>query len=171
MNLGRSKEGRISSSPPSRHDSPVIRRTRQAAKVLLVDECQRVLLFSGIDRTRPEVAPWWFAVGGEVEPGEDPASAAMRELFEETGLRISDPGPEIMTRRFAWDFEGSAYDQEEIYFLVQTTGFVPTAAGWSETERATMTGHRWWSIDELRTTNETVYPEGLADVLRQLLAP
>lgn len=147
----------------------VSRRSRRAAKVLVVDERQRVLLFCGIDRTRPDVAPWWFAVGGALEAGEDPASAAVRELFEETGLRISHPGPEIMTRRFAWDFEGSAYDQEETYFLVRTSEFVPSAAGWSDTERATMVSHRWWSIDELRATTETVYPEGLADLLQQLL--
>jgi len=153
------------------HDPAVSRRARRAAKVLLVDERGRVLLFCGIDRTRPEDPPWWFAVGGELESGEDPAAAAVREVFEETGLRISDPGPEITTRRFAFDFEGSAYDQEETYFLVRTGEFVPTAAGWSDTERATMTGHRWWSIDELRATNETVYPEGLAELLEQLLAP
>ena len=149
----------------------MIRKPRRAAKVLLVDERDRVLLFSGIDRTRPETAPWWFAVGGELESGEDPVSAAVRELFEETGLRINDPGPAIMTRRFAFAFEGSAYDQEETYFLVRTGQFEPIAAGWSETERATMTGHRWWSIDELRTTEETVYPEGLADLLQELLGP
>lgn len=76
-----------------------------------------------------------------------------------------------MTLRFAFDFDGSAYDQEETYFLVRTSGFVPTTAGWSDTERATMTGHRWRSIDELRTTNETVCPEGLADLRQQLLGP
>jgi 8-oxo-dGTP pyrophosphatase MutT (NUDIX family) len=153
------------------HDAVVIRRLRRAAKVLVVDDRQRVLLFSGIDRTRPEVAPWWFAVGGELESGEDVASAAIRELFEETGLRISDPGPEVTTRRFAWDFEGAAYDQEETYFLVRSGEFTPTSAGWSDTEWATMITHRWWSIDELRATNEAVYPEGLADLLQQLLAP
>ncbi|MEW6471154.1 MAG: NUDIX domain-containing protein [Actinomycetota bacterium] len=149
----------------------VNRRLRRTAKVLLVDEHQRVLLFRGIDRTRPETGPWWFAVGGEIEPGEDSVSAAVRELFEETGLRIVDPGPVVLTRRFAWDFEGSAYDQEETYFLVRTDEFEPVAEAWSETERATMTGHRWWSVDDLRTTKEKVYPEGLADLLPDLLEP
>jgi len=145
-------------------------RSRQAAKVLLVDERHRVLLFRGIDRKRPERAPW-FAVGGEIEPGEHPASAAVREVFEETGLRIDDPGPVVMTRRFFWDFEGKAYDQEETYFLVRTGQFEPVAEGWSELERATMIGHRWWSIDDLLTTNDEVYPEGLADLLQELLEP
>ncbi|HEV3363684.1 MAG TPA: NUDIX domain-containing protein [Acidimicrobiia bacterium] len=143
---------------------------RRAAKVLLVDQHRRVLLFRGIDRTLPALAPWWFAAGGAVEAGEEPADAAVRELYEETGLRISDPGPVIMTRRFEWEFEGRTYDQEESYFLVRTTEFAPVTAGWSETERATMKGHKWWSIEDLRATNETVYPAALADLLEDLLA-
>jgi 8-oxo-dGTP pyrophosphatase MutT (NUDIX family) len=148
----------------------VSRMYRRAAKVLLVDQHQRVLLFCGIDRTRPTVAPWWFAVGGALEAGEEPAEAAVRELYEETGLRITDPGPVIMTRRFKFEFEGCAYDQDESYFLVRTTGFAPVAAGWSDVERATIKGHHWWSIEELRATNETVYPDALADLLEDLLA-
>ena len=153
-----------------RHDPGVSRVYRRAAKVLLVDEHQRVLLFCGIDRTRPTLAPWWFAVGGALEAGEEPADAAVRELYEETGLRIYDPGPVIMTRRFDFEFEGWAYDQEESYFLVRTTEFEPVTAGWSELERATMKGHRWWSIEDLRATTETVYPDALADLLEALLA-
>jgi 8-oxo-dGTP pyrophosphatase MutT (NUDIX family) len=105
-----------------------------------------------------------------LEPGEEPADAAVREVFEETGLRITDPGPVIMTRRFEWEFEGCAYDQEESYFLVRRTAFDPDAAGWSDTERATMRGHHWWSIDDLRATKEEVFPDGLAELLEQLLA-
>jgi 8-oxo-dGTP pyrophosphatase MutT (NUDIX family) len=141
---------------------------RPAAKVLLVDPNGRVLLFRGSDRTKPGEAPWWFAVGGAVDDGEEVGAAAIREVFEETGLQITDAGPVVMTRRFEWDFEGSRYDQHEAYFLVRTEAFTPTSAGWSDTERATITGHKWWSVEELRGTNEVVYPDGLADLLDRL---
>jgi 8-oxo-dGTP pyrophosphatase MutT (NUDIX family) len=142
---------------------------RQTAKVLLVDRDGRVLLFRGFDRTEPDKRPWWFAVGGAVEEDEDIPAAAVREVFEETGLRITDPGPIVMTRRFEWRFEGSRYDQEEAYFLVRTDTFTPTSAGWSDTERATMLDHKWWRIEELRCTTETVYPSGLAELLESLI--
>lgn len=143
---------------------------RPCAKVLLVDEDDRVLLFSGIDRTKPDVPPWWFPVGGALEPGETFAEAAVRETLEETGLRIDDPGPVVFTRSFRWDFEGTDYDQEEQFFLVQVPSFTPTPTAWTDVEAATMRGHRWWSIDELRATDEQVFPEDLADRLAQLLS-
>lgn len=148
----------------------VVADRRPCSKVLLVDPTDHVLLFSGIDRTRPDAPPSWFPVGGSLEPGESPHDAAIRETREETGLVISDPGPIVLTRRFAWEFDGHRYDQEEWFFLVRTSRFEPFASAWTDAERATIRGHRWWSIDELRATAETVFPESLADELEALLA-
>lgn len=145
-------------------------QTRPASKVLLVDDSRRVLLFSGIDRTKEDVPAWWFPVGGSLEPGETHQHAAIRETREETGLVIDDPGPIVFIRRFTWDFEGQHYDQEEWFFLVRTTTFEPSSSEWTDTETATIRGHRWWSIDELRATTQTVFPEGLTDELERLLA-
>ena len=142
---------------------------RVCAKVLLVDPLDRVLLFSGIDRTLPDVAPEWFAVGGAVEDGETIEDAAIRETAEETGVRIGHPGPAVLTRRFRWVFEGTAYDQEETYFVVRVAGVTVADTGWTDVERATLVGHRWWAVDELRSTSAVVYPEGLAELLDRVL--
>lgn len=138
--------------------------------MLLVDERDRVLLFSGIDRTKPDLPPWWFPVGGGLEPNETPSEGAIRETREETGLTINDAGPVVFTRRFIWDFEGEEVDQEEWFFLVRVSTFQPSATEWTNTESATIQDHRWWSIDELRTTAERVFPKDLADQLERLLA-
>ncbi|MBI4277405.1 MAG: 8-oxo-dGTP diphosphatase [Armatimonadetes bacterium] len=45
----------------------------------------RVLL---IHRTKPPNADLYNAIGGKVEPGEDPHDACLREVREETGLRL-----------------------------------------------------------------------------------
>jgi len=142
---------------------------RESSKVLLVDEQRRVLLFSGVDRTKPEIAPWWFAVGGGLEPGETPVEAAIRETREETGLTIDDPGPVVFTRSFAWNFEGADYDQYEWFFLVRVNAFTPSPDGWTETESATIRQNRWWSVEELRITDDEVFPDDLADQLERLL--
>ncbi|WP_030417580.1 NUDIX domain-containing protein [Streptomyces sp. SCSIO 75703] len=55
-----------------------------AAGVLLFDEHDRVLLVD------PTYKPGWEFPGGVVEPGEAPARAGMREVAEETGIRLDE---------------------------------------------------------------------------------
>jgi 8-oxo-dGTP pyrophosphatase MutT (NUDIX family) len=55
-----------------------------AAGVLLFDEQDRVLLVD------PTYKPGWEFPGGVVEAGEAPARAGMREVAEETGIRLED---------------------------------------------------------------------------------
>ncbi|MFC9927528.1 NUDIX domain-containing protein [Streptomyces sp. NPDC127190] len=55
-----------------------------AAGVLLFDEQDRVLLVD------PTYKPGWEFPGGVVEPGEAPARAGMREVAEETGIRLAE---------------------------------------------------------------------------------
>jgi 8-oxo-dGTP pyrophosphatase MutT (NUDIX family) len=143
---------------------------RSSAKVLLLDSLDRVLLSSGIDRTKPAIPPWWFPVGGGIEANESPEEAAIRETFEETGLVISDPGDVVYKRRFDWDFEGIEYDQEEWYFIVRVDHFEPHPAALTEVETGTLRGFRWWSIRDLRDTTEKVFPEGLSELLERHLS-
>jgi len=142
---------------------------RVCAKVLLVDPNDRVLLFSGIDRHLPDDPPVWFPVGGAADEGETLEQAAVRETFEETGLWVSEPGRAAFTRHVRWVFEGKPYDQEETYFVVRVPEVSLDDSGWTDIEKATIVGHRWWTIDELRHTTEVVFPEDLADRLSALL--
>jgi 8-oxo-dGTP pyrophosphatase MutT (NUDIX family) len=67
---------------------------RPAAYCVIYDDVGRVLL---TEWSRPELNPTvqgWTLPGGGMNFGEDPASAATREVFEETGLHVeivSDP--------------------------------------------------------------------------------
>jgi mutator protein MutT len=60
----------------------------------IVCEKDKVLV---IERSKPEagvgdaVLTWAFP-GGKLEPGETPAEAAVREIFEETGYKVEALG-------------------------------------------------------------------------------
>lgn len=67
-------------------DQPV----RRVAGVLLVDAAGRILM-QHRDAHAPVSPNEWGMPGGGIEPGEEPAEAALRELLEETGLRPDGP--------------------------------------------------------------------------------
>ncbi len=141
---------------------------RRAARVFLVDAGGAVLLLRGCDPARPDAGFWWFTPGGGIDPGETAAAAARREVREETGLEVGDLGDVVFRRITEFDFEGVHYRQREEFFWARCDRFVVDDAGWSDVERRTMLDHRWWSYEELVVTDETIYPEQIAGIVREL---
>jgi 8-oxo-dGTP pyrophosphatase MutT (NUDIX family) len=144
---------------------------RWAARVLLVDRADRTLLLRGGDPARPGLR-WWFTPGGGLDDGELPAAGAARELFEETGLRVEpeELGEPIWHQVTHFSYDRRQYRQEQDFFLVRVPEWQVDTAGFDAEERLTIDAHRWWSAEELDATDETIYPEDLADLLRRCTA-
>jgi 8-oxo-dGTP pyrophosphatase MutT (NUDIX family) len=141
---------------------------RSSARAVIVDDSHRVLLM----RATEGESSWWFTVGGGIADGEDERVAAVREAGEETGLRI-DPaelvGP-ILRRVPTFTFLGRTCRQDEVLYLARVDGNVPISSdGWTDLELASMDGTRWWPLDELRSTDETVYPPDLGERVASVL--
>jgi ADP-ribose pyrophosphatase YjhB (NUDIX family) len=141
---------------------------RRSARVLLLDDQDRLLLFCGVDPHVPDVR-FWFTPGGGVEDGESLTDAALRELAEETGCADVELGPAVWTRAAGFDFEGERIEQHETFFMVRVPAWEVDTAGFTDLEQRAVLWHRWWTVDELRVTAETVYPGGLARHLADLL--
>ena len=138
---------------------------RRSSKVVILDGDGAVLLFCGGDPARPEAGVWWFLPGGGLDAAESFEEAAVREVHEETGYVIDDPGPIVLRREFDFQFNGRRWRADEAYFIVKTTRFDVSSDGWDDIERQSIVQHRWWSLDELVGTQETVHPEGLAELV------
>jgi 8-oxo-dGTP pyrophosphatase MutT (NUDIX family) len=143
---------------------------RRAARVLLVDASSRVLMLRGHDPARPD-RRYWFTVGGGLDDGETVTQGAVRELFEETGLRVPAEalGEPVFHEAVEFPFDGAWYRQEQDFFLLRIDSWEVDFAGHNAIERATVDAYRWWTVDELRGSEERYYPASLPDLIARLL--
>src|SRR6476660_5259641 len=99
-------------------------RQRPAARVLLIDSFDRLLLFD----TEIAYTRVWMTPGGGVKPDGTYEQAALREIWEETGLRSVPLGPCVWTTRFKFRYRDAIYDQRERYFVARVPPFTPSSA-------------------------------------------
>jgi 8-oxo-dGTP diphosphatase len=132
-----------------------------------MDRNNRVLLFRFEFSLGPLAGQnYWATPGGGLEAGESFADAARRELFEETGILTDAAGEEVAEREFVLQLpDGEYVTAEERFFLVRVADPSLTRDHWTPAEIEVITDHRWWSVEELTSTSETVFPETLVAIL------
>ena len=134
--------------------------------MLVIDPASgAVLLFQYEDDGRR----WWATAGGALEGDETFEEAAVREAAEELALSSRSVLP-LWHGTAEFSFRGIAVRQEERYFLLRiATGAVPLGQEVREAHRHEgIVAARWWTLDDIETTSEQVFPEGLAQRVRDL---
>lgn len=142
---------------------------RPTARVLLLDARDRILLMRGRLPGRLDGPGNWFTVGGGVEPGETYLDAAAREIREETGIATFELGPVVWLREGPLDIPHPVMMVEQ-YIVARCEGEEPHRGGWQALEHELIDDIRWWTLEELKATEEVAHPVGLADLLGDILA-
>jgi TDG/mug DNA glycosylase family protein len=136
---------------------------RLAVRALVLDERRRTLLVKFQD---DEGQVWWTTPGGGIDEGEDPEPALRRELAEELGLDHFELGPELWTREHIFAWRGTIHRQRERIWLVEIPDHEPSPR--VDLAAELVVDVRWWAPDELETATETLVPERLPQLLRDL---
>jgi 8-oxo-dGTP pyrophosphatase MutT (NUDIX family) len=145
---------------------PEIPRERVSVRAVLLAPGPRVLLFECHEPGQP--GSWWITPGGGIEPGEDDRAALQRELAEEVGLDTGECaiGPCVWTRAHAHVWQDRAVCARSRFYLVHVERAREPAP---RSPDFGSLGHRWWTLDELASTDAILSPRGLPRLLAALL--
>ena len=146
-------------------------RRRPSSRLLIIDRDNRVLLFRFMFHRGPLAGQnyWASDSGGALEARESFADAARRELFEETGILRDALSQQVAEREFPFQLHDGEYVMaEERFFLVRVTDASLSRDHWTPIEIEVMGDHRWWSVEELTSTTEAVFPETLVAILASI---
>jgi 8-oxo-dGTP pyrophosphatase MutT (NUDIX family) len=144
-------------------------RLRRAGRIIVLDPQERVLLFRYDDR--PPNGRHWCTPGGGLNDDEDYLAGARRELTEETGWTDVVLGQEVFERTLTMAYADEMVRQHERFFLARVTsarrGLGEVAAMHDSDGIAAW---RWWTLAELDSTAEAIWPPRLADLIRDVLS-
>lgn len=138
---------------------------RPAARVLLIDARNRILLF----HAQLSTGRLWTTPGGGLLSGETHEQAAIRELWEEAGVQVDAVSRCVWTLNFIFHYNG-AREAQERYFVARVAELDEISdANRDEDEKQEIIEHRWWTLDDLRQSDALFRPRDLAMLLAPIL--
>ena len=146
---------------------------KTSVRVLLMRGAQLVML-RGCDPDDPQRPTWLYTIGGTVEDGEDYYTAAIREVYEETGIQLqrSELRDTGITRTRWRDFARNPYWAQEKYFVAVVADNTPCSMRhWTQREKAStvaIESHSVTALRQLSAQGVEIFPPDVADLAQQV---
>lgn len=152
-------------------------KIRHSIRILLFNHLDELLLMCADDPNTTELdgtyrGKFWFTIGGEIEEKESLEEAAIRELFEETGLKADDVtfGPVV----WYGDFELVLYEKPSLlkqkFIVARTKEMSVTLDHLTQEEKSIIQKLDWFSIEKMRLCPDIIYPIDLPSYLPNIIA-
>jgi 8-oxo-dGTP diphosphatase len=133
---------------------------------MLFDEGGAILLIRFVVPREGGEFVFWALPGGEIEAGETESEAAVREVKEELGLELEVAGP-VYRDSNQFLHQGEMQDNVDFLFRAECRRKEARLVGVTADEREIMKEIRWWSEVEVDASRERIFPENLAERMRE----
>jgi 8-oxo-dGTP pyrophosphatase MutT (NUDIX family) len=150
---------------------------RNSVKIILLNEKDELLLMCA---DNPQVKSpdgkyhgrFWFLIGGEIEKGESIEEAAVRELYEETGLKKEEVtlGPVVWYGEFDLQLKGSLTHLKQTFIVARTKQRRVSFTQLDEWEKVSLVHLAWFSLEEIKNCKEVIYPIVLPEILPSIIS-
>lgn len=145
-------------------------------RIILINKKNEVLLMHAKDPSTTRVdgkynGDFWFLIGGEQEKGETIEQTAIRELYEETGLKESDfeLGQVVWKGEFDLVLSGVKKRMKQKFIVAKTNKNRISLAHLTETEKKVIKEVKWFSLGDIKECKEIIYPILLSKYLPDIL--
>lgn len=148
------------------------------------------------DTGKAQLRSFWITPGGAIEPGETAAQAAVRELYEETGIVPESYWTAGLPPASTTDntvphprFDDTAYpctlwyaEQtltlhgemtlfQETFMLFEVSSGALTGQFQTEEEKRIVKEMKWWHLAQLKGSSESIFPGDLARRVEPFVHP
>ncbi|QPK94515.1 NUDIX domain-containing protein [Actinomyces sp. zg-332] len=145
---------------------------RIAGRVIPMTLDGEVLLIKGHDADNLDYS-WWFTVGGGTKEKETVSQCAVRELYEETGIKLqscNDLMKLLIVREGKFSFtRHTVYQRDYIYIALLDEKISINTTNFTLNEKNVIDDVKWWNISELYKNviegKITLYPYKLEEIL------
>jgi len=115
---------------------------------------------------------YWFPIGGEIEVNESIQEAAIREIYEETGIvnEEIELGPIVWFGEFDLILNSVPTRLKQRFIVAKTKQNSVSLTNLTQSEQAIVKKLAWFSLEKIKNSEEIIYPVVLAEYFPDIIS-
>jgi len=141
---------------------------RKSSRAIVLNKQNQIFLFRYTFDFFAEGESIWITPGGALDEGESFEEALKRELFEEMGIELTEQASFVLYRTPLYELKnGEKVRSEERFYLVHLDETEFSYVNWTESENKRMTAGKWWSVEEIKQSEEKFFSDDIVRILER----